>query len=60
MGLIFGTVTLLFLVAIAHCLKWLKCRPKRRSKDVESSEPTEGSTLEDIRLPTPVEVKGGT
>lgn len=66
MGLIFGTVTLLSLVAIAkrnkiaHCLKWLKCRPKRRSKDVESSEPTEGSTLEEIRLPTPVEVKGGT
>ena len=67
MGLIFGTVTLLFLVAIAkrnkiaHFLKWLKCRPKCRSKpDVECSEPTEGSTLEDIRVPIPVEVKGGT
>lgn len=65
MGSSFSTVILMLLAAIAkrkkiaHCLKWLKCCPKCRSKDAEFSKPTESSTLEDIKVPIPFEVTGG-
>ena len=45
---------------IANYLKWARCRPVYRSKDIELGEQTESSMLDDVRAPLTVEGKGGT
>ena len=65
MAVIFGMVALTLVVinkrnTIARYLRWARCHPVCRSKDLELVESTASSMLNDIRPSVTVQAKGGT